>query len=60
MQFSLEREIPIDAFVTGISSIDEGLFKYGYPLFVSCEMEERFIIGKLAELSLKLVLLSER
>jgi len=40
-KFSLERKIPIDAFITRIPSIDEGLFKYGYPLLVSCEREER-------------------
>jgi hypothetical protein len=45
-KFSLEREIPIDVFIAPISSVDEGLFKYGYPLFIPYEIEERFIIKK--------------
>jgi hypothetical protein len=33
-KFSLKTKIPINTYVTDFSSIDEGLFKYGYPLFV--------------------------
>ena len=48
-KFSLEREIPIDVFITTISSIDKGLFKYGYPLLIPYEIEEGFIIEKTYE-----------